>query len=353
MSTTFNYALNPNNDFSGNLGFLTNPFFEISQERGLVGTTLTSTYIVDQWFGGEASSGALTGQAFVDGLSSNAGFRRLRNGVAVTASTAASSYSATDNSAPFIQPIEGTFWKTLGWGTADAKSIDVVFVAMSTVSGTYALGMRNSNTRSYVTTFNLVANVPTIVFKTIPGDTSGTWATNNNLGAYITIGAVTGTNFHPSTLDSWNSGNFFSHSSVTNWTATLNAVFRMYYCQIFPKGFLPYTSANDPGLIDTICDLRRPYDVELRRCQRYYQFYTVALRTYSTGTELQMCNTNFITPMRTTPSTSVVSGGSVAGSLAAIDLIPLNEYSGYSQAQYTIVGDGYAFNRIYALNARM
>lgn len=45
-------------------------------------------------------------------------------------------------------------------------------------------------------------------------------------GLSINVGAITGTGYHVSALNTWQTGNFFSHPSVTNWSATAGAVIR-------------------------------------------------------------------------------------------------------------------------------
>ena len=52
----------------------------------------------------------------------------------------------------------------------------------------------------------------------------------------------------------------------------MTAVFQVGYCQIFPAGVLPWSSASEitGEALQQLLNIRRPYDDELRRCRRYY-----------------------------------------------------------------------------------
>lgn len=265
-------------DAGASLGLLTNPFFEISQENG---TTLVSSigvggaYPADQWLASEDSDTVCSVQNVVDPFSGTATLRRLSNSIKATATTADASFGASQYVQFALQSIEGTFWRSLGWGTADARAIDVVFIAQCSVTGTYPVALRTYDaTRSYVTTVALTANTPTVCMVTIPGDTSGTWVTTNAGSARIGIGNISGSTFQVGSLNTWSAGNFISHSSCTNWAASgTTNFFQVAYCQAFPAGVLPFTSAAQitGEALQLLLNMRRPYEAELLRCQRYYE----------------------------------------------------------------------------------
>lgn len=270
-------VLSPSFDGAAGLGLLSNPFFEVSQQNGTTaGTNGTAVYFhADEWSGAEDSDAVLSFQNVADPFSGTANFRRLRSSIKATATTPDASFTATQVLSPARAKIEGSFWRSLGWGTADARAVDIVFIAMCSVTGTYPVAIRNdTGARSYVTTVSLTANVPTVCLVTIPGDTSGTWLTSAAAAALLSIGEITGTTFQAASLNAWQAANVFSHSSCTNWAASgTTNFFQIAYAQIFPSGVLPFTAASQitGEALQLLLNMRRPFDVELARCQRYWQ----------------------------------------------------------------------------------
>ncbi len=280
------------------LGLLTNPFFEISQENG---TTLmsaigsTNTYAADQWYAVESSDAVCSTQNVATPFSSTATLKRLQNSIKTVATTADGTIGADQYIHPCAQVVEGTFWRSLGWGGSDARSVDVVFVAQCSVTGTYPVAITNAaGNRSYVTTVGLTANTPKICIVRIPGDTGGTWVTTAAASAKLYIGSVGGSDYQASALDAWEAAGKLTHSTCTNWAASgTTDFFQVGYCQIFPAGVLPWSSASEitGEALQQLLNIRRPYDDELRRCRRYYNnirtgfvmsAHNGASRTYTT-----------------------------------------------------------------------
>jgi len=138
-----------------------------------------------------------------------------------TTGTADASIASGDFYFPHLHRIEGFNIADLGWGTANAQSVTLSFWVRSNVTGTYPAAIRNSDaTRSYVATFTVnAANTYEYKTVTIPGDTSGTWVTNNGTGMQLSIGAIAGTAAQ-TTANAWAAGNFYTTSACTNWMAT-------------------------------------------------------------------------------------------------------------------------------------
>ena len=259
------------------LGLLTNPFFEVSQEHG---TTLksaigsTSVYPADQWRASENSDGECSTQNVVNPFSSTSSLKRLTNSMKTIATTADASLSSAQYIFPCSQVVEGVFWGGLGWGSSDARAVDVVFAAQCSVTGTYPVAITNAaGNRSYVTTVSLTANTPTICIVRIPGDTGGTWVKTTEASAKLYIGSVGGSDYQASALDTWEAAGKLTHSTCTNWAASgTTDFFQVGYCQIFPAGVLPWSSASEitGEALQQLLNIRRPYDDELRRCRRYY-----------------------------------------------------------------------------------
>ena len=267
-------------DAGAALGLLTNPFFEISQENGTTaGAAASAYYPADQWYALESSGAVLSVQNVADPFSSTATLKRLKSSIKATATTADGTISAAEYIQPAVQVIEGTFWRSLGWGGGDARAVDIVIIAMCSVTGTYPVAITNAaGNRAYCTTISLTANTPTVCFVTIPGDTGGTWVTTNAASAKLFIGSVGGSDYQVSSLNAWEATDNFSHSTCTNWAASgTTDFFQVAYAQVFPAGVLPFTSASQitGEALQLLLNMRRSYDAELLRCWRYYYATTI------------------------------------------------------------------------------
>lgn len=109
------------------------------------------------------------------------------------------------------------------WGTANAKPITISFRDKSSVTGTYALAIRNSaGNRCYIASYNLTANIDTLVTLTIPGDTSGTWLTDKSVGMIISWDLGVGTN-NSGAAGSWQAAGLFGLTGGTKLIATTGA----------------------------------------------------------------------------------------------------------------------------------
>lgn len=258
-------------DASASLGLCANPFFEISQENGTTLLTASGSYAADQWFGAWSGSMSASLQQVAAPFSSDANYKRLAYGVTATITTAQASLGASDHVTPFHQRIEGTFFRSLGWGTADAQSVDVVAIVKASVAGTYAIGVRNSAAnRTYLASVALSAGV-NVVFVTVPGDTSGTWLTDTGIGCRLHLNAGAGSS-SSAAAGSWMSASYLGVSGGLNMAATLGATLTVAYCNIFPHGVLPWSSASEitGEALQRLINMRRPIDEEIRRCQRYF-----------------------------------------------------------------------------------
>ena len=209
--------------------------------------------------------------------------------------------------AQVVQNIEGHNTADLGWGTANAQAITASFRVKSSLTGTFSVAFRNASAnRSYVTTYTISApNTWETKTVTVPGDTSGTWLTNNGTGISFIfgLGASSGT----STVDQWtNSSNYYLSGSV-NVMGTANATWQITGVQL------------EAGSVATPFE-NVDYGEMLRRCQRYYYANvggggSVSSGLPSSGTDIYRNAALFFpVPMRATPTISVVwSTGSGQG----------------------------------------
>jgi hypothetical protein len=211
---------------------------------------------------------------------------------------------ATNDYTGFEHKIEGLNMGDMYWGTIYAQPVTVSFWVYSSITGTFVVALRNGNaTRSYVSNVVVAtANVWQYVTIVVPGETTGTWATNNILGLILNVLFVAGSTFH-TTAGVWQAGNFFGTSSTTNFAASLS--------NVYVTGL-----QLERGAMATSFEFR-PYAVELALCQRYYEVVlsSIALAnsmmgTYSGGTATNLI-LPFKVPKRATPS--IATGSIVAG----------------------------------------
>ncbi len=335
------------------LGLLTNPFMEISQEFGTTTTTISNQvkYVIDQVLIFSTGTSASSWQQVANPFASFAGFRRIINALRATITTA-QSVLGTNEYLSITQNIEGTFWRGLGWGTADAAAIDVIAIVSTSVAGTYSLSLRNGfSNRSYVVPVVLAANTPTSVFATIPGDTAGVWATDTALAVQLWFTAVCGTTFVAPANNAWQTGNYIGVAGGVNMAATLGATLTIGYLNVFPSGVLPWTTATQVDLA-RLASMRRPYDEELRRCQRYWAQTRVSARITApaAGYNLQ-APIYFPVPMRVMPSGSLTAVQ--RSNVIAPVVYPSSEIAARIECASAAAGDAYVLADIVTLNARM
>ena len=218
-------------------------------------------YSLDRWliYGSVASK--FTVQQNAGSVTPPAGFT---NYLGVT-SSAATSVGAGDIY-EFVQYIEGYNVADLGWGTANAKTITISFWVRSSLTGTFGGSLLNgSSNRSYPYTYTISsANTWEQKTITIPGDTTGTWLTNNDTGLRVFWSLGVGSTYS-STAGSWQAGGYYSPTGATSVVGTSGATFYITGVQ------LEIGSSATPFE-------RRLYGQELANCQRYFE------KTYAIGT---------------------------------------------------------------------
>lgn len=215
---------------------------------------LTGDYTLDRWKAYEFSDGAAT---IIRSATAPVGFS---SSLLWTTTTADASLAA-GQFAMIEQRIEGFNISDLAWGTSSAKPVTLSFYVRSSLTGTFSGAIVNGTSpsdRSYVFNYTISsANTWEYETITIPGDTTGTWNTDNTTGMVVRFSMGSGTTYQ-TTANAWTAGNFLATSAGTSVIGTLNATFYVTGVQL------------EAGSTATPFE-RRSYGQELALCQRYYQ----------------------------------------------------------------------------------
>jgi len=212
-----------------------------------------NTYTLDRWRANATGGGVYSVQR---STTAPAGFT---NSLLATVTTVDSSVGSGD----FYhvrQSIEGYNFSDFGFGTASAKQLTISFWVRSSVTGVFTVLLRNeAGNRGYTTTYTInSANTWEQKTVSIPGDTSGTWATDNTSAAIVSFNLGAG---NTQTADTWLTTVTEGVTGMAQWISNSGATFYITGVQL------------EKGSTATSFDYR-PYSAELALCQRYYQTST-------------------------------------------------------------------------------
>jgi hypothetical protein len=265
---------------------LINSDMRIDQRNAGASVSITDgllRYAVDRTAGyGTASAGVFSVQR---SATAPQGFTNSLLCTVTTASTPSSSHEYG-----IRQNIEGFNTADLGWGSASAQAITLSFWVRSSVTGTFAGSVANSAyNRAYVFTYSIsAANTWEQKSITVPGDTSGTWLTDNGAGIRLNFNLGAGSSL-TGTAGVWGATYLQSATGSVNLIATSGATFYITGVQL------------EAGSVATPFE-RRPYGTELQLAQRYFE------KSFPVETAPSPAN-----------STGVVRGNSNGGGGASID----------------------------------
>jgi hypothetical protein len=290
-------------------------------QRGTTAVTTSSSYPVDRWLLGFVTSGAVSGQYETASTPTE-----FQTAFKFTTTTADATTNATDF-CNYQQSIEGFNTADLMFGTANAKSVTLSFWVRSSLTGTFcAVLLNNALDRSYVSEYTInVADTWEYKTITIPGDTSGTWLTDNGVGLRVRFGLTAGTDLQQA-AGSWSTGNVVGSSNQTQLLETLDATWYVTGVQL------------EPGAVATPFE-RRSYGQELSLCQRYYQTIQPTVYTYTeTGAATVYLPVTWQT-MRDTPVAATVSQVLYANT-TSVALVPEGPSGGRLNQSNTSAGYG-------------
>lgn len=187
-------------------------------QRGGTITMSTGNYNLDRFFSYTSTDGAQTAEQSTE---TPVGFK---NSLKVTTTTADASIAAGQRTS-IIHRVEGNNISDLDWGTSDAKTVTLSFWVRSSITGTHGGAVGNgSDNRAYPFTY-AISSADTWEKKTItiPGDTTGTWATDNGRSLQIAWGLGVGTTYS-GTAGAWESADRNSATGATTGViGTVNA----------------------------------------------------------------------------------------------------------------------------------
>jgi len=160
-----------------------------------------------------------------------------------------------------------TLWEGLAtrdflWGSASAKTVTLSFWVRGSITGTYSMALTNGTaSRFYVATYTInSANTWEKKIITIPGDTTGTWVSDNTQNLLLTIPIGVAAFRQTGTTNQWvTSGTELDQATgAVNIIQTLNAT-------------LDFTGMQlEIGATATPYEYK-PYAIELLNCQRLFE----------------------------------------------------------------------------------
>jgi hypothetical protein len=194
------------------------------------------------------------------------------------------------------QKIEGQNVQYLKKGTSNAESVTVSFWVKSNKTGTYICWLRDIDNSRSISKSYTINDASTWEKKTITyaGDTTGTLDNDNGTSLQLEFWLGAGSDFTSGTLQtSWNTD-----------TAANRAVGQVNLADSTANEF--YITGVQLEAGTTASDFEfLPYDVNLRRCMRYYQEQDLRIficARYNAGTGISLGDYYFPVPMRAAPT---------------------------------------------------
>jgi hypothetical protein len=234
------------------------------RNNGASVTPANNTYTLDRWKNYQTTASKYSVQRNAGSVTPPAGYTNYL-GI-----TSLSSYAVLSSDYYTLQQvIEGFNAADLAWGTANAQTVTLSFWVRSSLTGTFGGSIFNgAGNRSYPFNYTIsAANTWEQKSITIPGDTTGTWATDNTVGIQVCFGLGAGSTFS-GTAGAWAGSLFVSTTGATSVVGTNGATFYITGVQL------------EKGIVSTPFDFR-PYGTELALCQRYLPAFNSTGVTFS------------------------------------------------------------------------
>jgi hypothetical protein len=262
--------------------------------------TVTQNYTVDRWWVYGDVTSKFTLQRNAGSVTPPSGFTNYY-GI-----TVASAYTpTTGQNFNLTQYLEGFNVADLDFGKATAKTVTASFWIRSSLTGIFGGTLGNGlGSRSYVFSFTINSS-NTWEYKTItiPGDTSGTWNTDNNTGMSFTIALGNHSGYLNTPNSAWVAGDYRGPTSQVNLVSNAGATMYVTGVQL------------EKGSAASAFEYRQ-FGQELVLCQRYFQIATRGTQGANYSADTGVMPFYFPVQMRANPS-----AGFLTGSTASIDII--------------------------------
>lgn len=288
---------------------------EIAQ-RGTSATTVVydTVHTVDQWkanytqgatsvFSVEQSTDVPSGQGF-------------KKSLLYKCTTAESSLNAAQRMFPLVR-VEDKNVQHLEFGTSNAKSVTLSFWVKSNLTGTYQINLFNNPASKYISNTYVINSANTWEFKTchFAGDQDTASTTTGAAGLQPEFVLSAGSNYTSGTAPAntttsypaFANANRAASHGVNMASSTSN---NWYITGVQLEAGGTGTNFTDPSDFEFL-----PHDVQLRRCQRYFQLFNdgsydnEGLFTGTLYTNIAAYGYIYLqTPMRASPSLYEVTG---------------------------------------------
>ena len=223
--------------------------------------------------------------------------------------TTADTSLATNDMCRIQQSFEGQNLQYLKFGTSSAQSTTVSFWVKSNKTGDYNVSLLNNDQSRIIGNTYTINSADTWEKKTLTfaGDTAGAFDNDNNNSLSLWWGLLGGTDRIGGDSSSW--GANADNKNVAGQTVNLaDSTSNEWY--ITGVQLEAGTTASDFEFL--------PYDVNLKRCERYYQtleFQTILGVGNSIDTT-QAAGINTFNKMRTAPTVTLPATGQGAGQIS-------------------------------------
>jgi hypothetical protein len=212
--------------------------------------------------------------------------------------TTAQSSLGTGDTLYLFHKIEGQHLQHLNFGTSSAKSLTLSFWVKSNKTGTYIAELYQTDATRAVSYAYTISSANTWEKKTITyvGDTSGQIDNDNGTGLQIAFWLATGTDRSSGTL-------------ATSWASVNNPDRGVGQVNLADNtaNYINITGVQlEVGELATDFE-HKPYDMELARCQRYYQEFRTGNTFYTSGVQTWRWIDQFFNTMRSTPTITVTN----------------------------------------------
>ena len=230
----------------------------IAQRGTSVSSLTTGGYSThDRWIRGMANAGTWTQSQDTD-VPTGQGFAKS---LKLDCTTASASLSA-DANLNIGMRFEGQMLQHLKYGNSNAESLTLSFWVKSTKTGTFFAEFYNFDDNRHISKSYTISASDTWEKKTITfeGDTAGTITNDNTSSLYLLMWLVAGSNFTSGT-----------HTGVWETTVNANRLVGQVNCADSTSNEWYITGVQlEVGDSATPFEFL-PFDVNLRRCQRYLQ----------------------------------------------------------------------------------